>query len=158
MSTPGHTPGHTSYLVTDGTDSVMVLGDLTSRPEINLRNPGWHVIFDMDAPAAEATRRRVLDRLAAEGTRAVGYHWNFPAIGRVVREGEGYRVAPEWRLANGLTASTRQLLPAQLARSAQGAGKQRGAGGSKSLGEGESPIRVGRRRNAMRPRAWLRAR
>lgn len=95
VSTPGHTPGHTSYLVTDGADSVMVLGDLTSRPEINLRNPGWHVIFDMDASAAEATRRRVFDRLAAEGTRAVGYHWNFPAIGRVVREGEGYRVAPE---------------------------------------------------------------
>ncbi|MCS6930820.1 MAG: MBL fold metallo-hydrolase [Acetobacteraceae bacterium] len=97
VPTHGHTPGHTSYLVTDGADSVMVLGDLTSRPEINLRHPGWHVIFDMDAQMAEATRRRVFDRLVAEGTLAVGYHWPFPALGRVLREGEGYRVAPvEW--------------------------------------------------------------
>jgi glyoxylase-like metal-dependent hydrolase (beta-lactamase superfamily II) len=97
VPTHGHSPGHTSYLVSDGADSVMVLGDLTSRPEINLRNPGWHVIFDMDAPMAEATRRRVFDRLVADGTRAVGYHWPFPAMGRVLREGDGYRVAPaEW--------------------------------------------------------------
>lgn len=97
VATHGHTPGHTSYLVSDGADSVMVLGDLTSRPEINLRNPGWHVIFDMDAEMAEATRRRVFDRLAADGTLAVGYHWPFPAMGRVLREGDGYRVAPvEW--------------------------------------------------------------
>jgi glyoxylase-like metal-dependent hydrolase (beta-lactamase superfamily II) len=97
VATHGHSPGHTSYLVSDGADSVMVLGDLTSRPEINLRNPGWHVIFDMDAQMAEATRRRVFDRLVADGTLAVGYHWPFPAMGRVLREGDGYRVAPaEW--------------------------------------------------------------
>lgn len=97
VPTPGHTPGHTSYLVTDGADSLMVLGDVTNRPEINLVNPGWHVIFDMDATAAEASRRRIFDQLAADGTRSVGYHWPFPANGRVVRAADGYRLVPaEW--------------------------------------------------------------
>lgn len=97
MATPGHTPGHTSYHLSDGNDQAMILGDLTSRPEFNLTNPGWHVIFDMDPNGAEATRRRVFDRVAADRIRCAAYHWPFPANGTVVKEGNGYRLAPaEW--------------------------------------------------------------
>jgi len=97
VPTPGHTPGHTSFLVTDGPDSLMVLGDVTNRPEINLVNPGWHVIFDMDAALAETSRRRIFDQIAADRIRAVGYHWPFPANGHVLRAGDGYRLVPaEW--------------------------------------------------------------
>jgi glyoxylase-like metal-dependent hydrolase (beta-lactamase superfamily II) len=97
MDTPGHTPGHTSFHVSDGDAQAMVFGDLTSRPEFNLTNPGWHVIFDMDPVMAEATRRRVFDRVAADRIRCVGYHWPFPANGTVMKEGSGYRLIPaEW--------------------------------------------------------------
>lgn len=97
VPTPGHTPGHTSYLVTDGADSLMVLGDVTNRPEINLVNPGWHVAFDMNGSEAEASRRRIFDQIAADRIRAVGYHWPFPANGQVIRAGDGYRLVPaEW--------------------------------------------------------------
>jgi glyoxylase-like metal-dependent hydrolase (beta-lactamase superfamily II) len=97
MDTPGHTPGHTSFHVSDGDAQAMVLGDLTSRPEFNLTNPGWHVIFDMDPVMAEATRRRVFDQLAADRIRCVAYHWPFPANGIVMKEGNGYRLIPaEW--------------------------------------------------------------
>jgi len=97
MSTPGHTPGHTSYHLSDGNDQAMILGDLTTRPEFNLTNPGWHVVFDMDPNVAEATRRRVFDRVAADRIRCAAYHWSFPANGTVLKEGNGYRLAPaEW--------------------------------------------------------------
>ncbi|MFH5924423.1 MBL fold metallo-hydrolase [Roseomonas xinghualingensis] len=97
MDAPGHTPGHTCFHVSDGSEQVMILGDLTSRPEFNLTNPGWHVIFDMDPVMAEATRRRVFDRVAADRIRSVGYHWPFPANGYVLKEGNGYRLVPaEW--------------------------------------------------------------
>ena len=97
MSTPGHTPGHTSYHLTDGTDQAMILGDLTTRPEFNLTNPGWHVVFDMDPNMAEASRRRVFDRVSADRIRCAAYHWSFPANGTVLKEGNGYRLAPaEW--------------------------------------------------------------
>jgi len=97
VSTPGHTPGHTSYVFADGSSQLAILGDLTSRPEINLTNPGWHVVFDMDPVMAEASRRRFFDRAAAERLRCVAYHWPFPAHGTVLKEGEGYRFVPaEW--------------------------------------------------------------
>jgi glyoxylase-like metal-dependent hydrolase (beta-lactamase superfamily II) len=97
MDTAGHAPGHTSYHVSDGDAQAMVLGDLTSRPEFNLTNPGWHVIFDMDPVMAEATRRRVFDKVATDHIRCVAYHWPFPANGTVIKEGNGYRLIPaEW--------------------------------------------------------------
>jgi glyoxylase-like metal-dependent hydrolase (beta-lactamase superfamily II) len=90
----GHTPGHTCFLVADGGDQLLVLGDLANRPELFLRNPGWHAVFDFDGPQAEQSRRRVLDRAAADRARVTGYHFPFPANGYVVRDGDGYRFVP----------------------------------------------------------------
>lgn len=100
VPTPGHTPGHTSWLVTSADASLLVLGDVTNHPAINVRNPGWHIVFDMDPVAAEATRRRLFDRLAADRTLIAGYHWPFPGLGYVRKEGEGYEMVPrEWSSA-----------------------------------------------------------
>jgi glyoxylase-like metal-dependent hydrolase (beta-lactamase superfamily II) len=100
LATPGHTPGHTSYLLSDGSAQVLVLGDITNRPELNLANPGWHLVFDMDADLAEKTRRELFDRVASDRIRCVGYHFPFPANGYVVKETEGYRFVPaEWSSA-----------------------------------------------------------
>lgn len=94
MPTFGHTPGHTSYLVSSGSATLLVLGDVTNHPAINLRNPGWHIGFDMDGPVAETTRRRVFDQAAADRTPIVGYHWPFPALGHVAKAGDGYELVP----------------------------------------------------------------
>jgi glyoxylase-like metal-dependent hydrolase (beta-lactamase superfamily II) len=94
IPTHGHSPGHTSYGIQSGNATVMVLGDVTNHPVFNLANPGWHIIFDMDAQAAEATRRRLFDRAATDGTPIIGYHWGFPAVGRVRKQGDGYAVVP----------------------------------------------------------------
>ena len=100
VPTPGHTPGHTSWLVTSAEASLLVLGDVTNHPAINLRNPGWHIVFDMDPVAAEATRRGLFDRLAADRTLIAGYHWPFPGLGYVRKEGDGYEMVPrEWSSA-----------------------------------------------------------
>ena len=100
LSTPGHTPGHTSYLLADGSNQAMVLGDVTNRPELNLVNPGWHLVFDMDADLAEKTRREVFDRVATDRIRCIGYHWPFPANGYVAKTEGGYRFVPaDWSSA-----------------------------------------------------------
>ena len=44
IATPGHTPGHTSHIVISGSQSVMVQGDVTNLPALNVRNPEWHFV------------------------------------------------------------------------------------------------------------------
>ena len=72
----------------------MIQGDLTTLPQLFVRNPGWHVMFDMDAPKAEETRRRVYDRLAADKMPVQGYHFPFPAMAYIEKSGIGYREIP----------------------------------------------------------------
>ena len=93
----GHTPGHSVFHVADGREELAILADTTHRPELFARQPGLHSLFEFDAVMAEAARRRVLDRVATDRVKVVGYHFPFPAAGHIARDGEGYRyVAAEW--------------------------------------------------------------
>jgi glyoxylase-like metal-dependent hydrolase (beta-lactamase superfamily II) len=92
MSTPGHTPGHCSHLLTSGTASVMVQADVTNHPALFARNPGWWATFDMDGAMAEATRRKLYDQLAADKTQVQGFHYPFPSAGFIEKAGSGYQV------------------------------------------------------------------
>lgn len=87
----GHSPGHTVFHVADGAEQMMVLADITHRPELFARRPDYVSLFDFDGAAAAASRRRVLDQVAAERMRVIGYHFPFPAVGHIARDGEGYR-------------------------------------------------------------------
>ncbi len=49
--------------------------------------PDWSAVFDMDADAARATRRRLLDMVAAERNQLHFYHAPFPATGFVAKAG-----------------------------------------------------------------------
>jgi len=44
--------------------------------------------------ATDAARKALLDRAATERMPVVGYHFPFPATGRVERAGTGYRLVP----------------------------------------------------------------
>jgi glyoxylase-like metal-dependent hydrolase (beta-lactamase superfamily II) len=90
----GHSPGHTVHIVNSGNSSLMIQGDTTTLPQLFVRNPGWHVMFDMDAAAAEATRRRIYDRLAADKMLVQGYHYPFPALAHIEKTATGYREIP----------------------------------------------------------------
>jgi glyoxylase-like metal-dependent hydrolase (beta-lactamase superfamily II) len=97
MAAHGHTPGHTVWHIADGSEQMMFLADITNRPELLARRPDFHSAFDFDAQAAEVARRRVLDRVSADRMRVSGYHFPFPAIGHMAKEGNGYRfVQTDW--------------------------------------------------------------
>jgi glyoxylase-like metal-dependent hydrolase (beta-lactamase superfamily II) len=94
VGTPGHSIGHTSYVIASGRDSVYVQSDVTNVPYLFAAHPGWQAFFDQDPPQAEATRRRVYDMLVADKMKVQGFHHPFPALGRVEKAGQGYRVVP----------------------------------------------------------------
>jgi glyoxylase-like metal-dependent hydrolase (beta-lactamase superfamily II) len=87
----GHTPGHCIFRVADGGEQALILADTTHRPELFARAPGLHSLFEFDAPAAEATRRRVLDEVATDRVKVIGFHFPFPAVGHISRAGQGFR-------------------------------------------------------------------
>ena len=90
----GHTPGHTAYAIVSGNQSMMVLGDVTNHPWLFARHPHWQGAFDVDGDLAVATRRRMLDRVAADKMLVQGYHFPFPASGFVAKTASGYEVVP----------------------------------------------------------------
>jgi glyoxylase-like metal-dependent hydrolase (beta-lactamase superfamily II) len=91
----GHTPGHTLFEFRSGGQAFHYVADLTNVPALFVRKPEWQVQFDMDAPAAARVRRETLQRLVASGGLVGGYHFPFPAFGRVVAEGEGFAFQPQ---------------------------------------------------------------
>ena len=90
----GHTPGHTSFVLSSGSDKVFIQSDVTNHPSLFVTHPGWHLMFDQDPAMAEATRRKVYDMLVAEKMRVQGFHYPFPANGFVEKDGNGYRLVP----------------------------------------------------------------
>lgn len=91
VATNGHSLGHHSQVVSSGGKSVFVQGDVTHVPYLFARNPGWHLMFDQDPQAAEATRRKVYDMLAAERMMVQGFHYPFPAVAYIEKTPTGYR-------------------------------------------------------------------
>jgi glyoxylase-like metal-dependent hydrolase (beta-lactamase superfamily II) len=90
----GHTPGHTAFAVASGGKSLLVLSDTTNHPWLFARHPQWQGSFDIDGALAVETRKRLLDRAAADRMLVQGYHFPFPASGYIVRTATGYDVVP----------------------------------------------------------------
>ncbi|MFZ0851994.1 MAG: MBL fold metallo-hydrolase [Hyphomicrobiaceae bacterium] len=94
VATPGHTIGHTSFLVASGGQQLFIQGDVTGVHQLFVRNPGWFSMFDADGPKAEATRRAFFDRVIAEKGMIAGYHFGFPNVGTLSKDGSGYAFEP----------------------------------------------------------------
>ena len=94
VGTPGHSIGHTSYLVESQGESVFLIQDVSNHPALSLEHPGWHLAYDQDPVAAEATRRRTLEWLAREQLPVQGFHFPFPGRATIEVAGEAYRAAP----------------------------------------------------------------
>lgn len=91
-ATPGHTPGHSSLIIASGNKKVVVQGDVTNHPGVFMKNPGWHAMFDNDGGMAEETRRKFYDMAITEKLPIIGYHFPFPSMGYVEKDGTGYRL------------------------------------------------------------------
>ena len=94
VGTAGHSPGHTSHIISSGNGKVYVQADVTHVPFLFARNPGWHAMYDQDGPKAEATRRKVYDMLVAERMLLQGFHYPFPSLAHIEKSGSGYREVP----------------------------------------------------------------
>ena len=91
IATPGHSIGHTSFILSSGPKSVFVQGDVAHIPVLFVENPGWHAAIDQDPAMAEATRQKIYDMLVAEKMPVQGFHFPVPALAHIERTTNGYR-------------------------------------------------------------------
>lgn len=82
--TPGHTPGHTSIVVSSGDERVVILGDAIHCP-LQLEDTEIEFIGDVDHALAGRTREWLARRLESSGELAVGPHFDPLMFGRLIR-------------------------------------------------------------------------
>lgn len=61
---------------------------------LQFTRPDWTIAFDVDPPAAAATRKRMLDMVATDRLLIAGMHLPFPEFGYVDRAVEGFAFVP----------------------------------------------------------------
>ncbi|MBC7133822.1 MAG: MBL fold metallo-hydrolase [Roseovarius sp.] len=98
VALPGHTPGHSGWHISSGDEELLIWGDITHVPVIQIARPEVGMVFDVDVEQGRNTRRQILDRVASDGIAIGGMHLEFPGFGHVVRTGQGYEYVPAlWR-------------------------------------------------------------
>ena len=90
VSTPGHTPGHTSLMIASAGERAFVLGDVAHSPA-QAHYTDWNPMFDIQPDISRPTRHRVIDMLESEGTLVSAGHFPEPGFGHFVRL-EGRRI------------------------------------------------------------------
>jgi glyoxylase-like metal-dependent hydrolase (beta-lactamase superfamily II) len=89
IAAPGHTPGHTFYLVQDGGASMLFWGDTVPMQPVQLPAPEIAIRYDWNVAVAVASRKAILAKVAANGWWVAGAHISFPGIGHVRGDGPG---------------------------------------------------------------------
>lgn len=94
-ATIGHTPGHMSFELRQGSNAMLVVGDALGNHHVAFERPDWASGSDQDGPTAANTRVKLLDQMASEQMLLIGYHLPDGGIGRAERSGDSYRFVAE---------------------------------------------------------------
>jgi glyoxylase-like metal-dependent hydrolase (beta-lactamase superfamily II) len=92
---PGHTPGHSGWLIASGGESLLIWGDVVHMPGVQFARPDAGMAFDVDGAVAIETRKRIMDMTATDRLMVAGMHLDFPCFGHVVRASTGYAFIPD---------------------------------------------------------------
>ncbi len=94
LATPGHTPGHTAYVVESKGETLVLWGDLMHVAAAQFPDPTVSIGFDSDGAKAQANRAKMFADVAAHGDLVGGAHLSFPGLGHLRKAGNGYEFVP----------------------------------------------------------------
>lgn len=93
IAMPGHTPGHTGYLIGHGDHRLLLWGDALHVSALQADDPGIGFVYDIDPETAYSTRLKALAEVADHGWLVSGGHLG--GFFRVEREGDSFRFVPQ---------------------------------------------------------------
>ncbi len=95
IALPGHTPGHTGYMLRSAGETLLIWGDVVHVPVLQAARPEVGTRFDTDPAQAIQTRLHTFERAVTEDLLVTGMHMSFPGFARITRAGEAYAVQPD---------------------------------------------------------------
>ena len=117
VATPGHTPGHTSFVISSGPATVMAQVDVVAGPALLfVRNPDYQPASSTLTARWRCRRAaKILDQIATDRMLTQGFHLPFPSVGYMEKDGNGYassrcrgirrsdpgRQSESWKAAHG---------------------------------------------------------
>ncbi|WP_249418523.1 MBL fold metallo-hydrolase [Citrobacter freundii] len=94
LATPGHTPGHASFMLKSAGKEMLIWGDIVHAHAVQFANPKVSIEFDTDSKKAVATRKATFEKAAKEKWLVAGAHLPFPGIGHIRHDAQGYAWVP----------------------------------------------------------------
>jgi glyoxylase-like metal-dependent hydrolase (beta-lactamase superfamily II) len=95
LAAPGHTVGHTIFMIANGGKQLCYIGDLAHHPVLLLEKPLTQFAYDTDPKQSAQTRVKMLTMLSEQRIPILAYHFAWPGIGHVAKQAEGFRYYPE---------------------------------------------------------------
>ena len=95
MLAPGHTVGHTIFMIDSGGKQLSYVGDLAHHPVLLLQKSLTEFKYDTDPKQSAESRVKVLSMLAEKKIPLLAYHFAWPGIGHVAKQADGFRFYPE---------------------------------------------------------------
>ncbi len=90
VSLPGHTMGHSGFLIGG---EILVVGDVFHLARRQAERPSVCTVFDLDPALAMQTRRATLAMAAERELKVLGMHTPFGQSGRVTSRGDAFEMS-----------------------------------------------------------------
>jgi len=90
----GHTSGHSSYVLENGGEKLVIWGDITHGDVLQFDEPDVAIEFDVDQKMAVKSRKIALSEAADQGYLVAAAHPSFPGFGHVRRDSTNYDWVP----------------------------------------------------------------
>lgn len=94
IAAPGHTVGHTVFMISSEGKSICNIADLAHHHVIPVERPQLAFAYDTDGQQGARTRQRMFGMLAAQRIPILAYHFPWPGIGHLAKQGGGFRYYP----------------------------------------------------------------
>lgn len=104
LAAPGHTVSHSIFMIEAGGKTMCYTADLAHHPVLLLENPRTQFAYDTDPVLSSESRVRMLTMLAANRIPVLAYHFPWPGLGYISRQGEGFRFFPISEKLGSVTA------------------------------------------------------
>ena len=91
IDAPGHTLGHTIFMVTSDNKPLAVTADIGHHSILMVETPKIEFAYDMDSKQAVQTRLKTWDMLSKDRIPFISYHFPWPGLGNLAKAGDAYR-------------------------------------------------------------------